>query len=145
MKKLSAVLIVLVLGLVLVAAFCINDRPRRRKESYPNPVLSRIRDNFKILHPRFGNVPLYEGDSSFTEDKKTITLCLRDPQSGSVYDMNTLMYVSLHELAHIITKEYDEHGPEYKKNFKMLLDHAQKLGIFDPTKGIEHNYCGIKE
>lgn len=109
----------------------------------PNhPVLNRIRDNFRLLDPKYSEIPMMEGTSSYTENKETITLCLRKPENGEFYDMNTLMYVSLHELAHVTTKSHG-HGAEFKKNFSILLRRAARIGIYDPRKPIPTRYCGI--
>ena len=57
--------------------------------------------------------------------------------------MNTLMYVALHELAHVVNSTHG-HDDEFKKNFAKLLERATQLGIYDPTKPLPEYYCGVK-
>jgi IS1 family transposase len=109
------------------------------------PMLQLVRQNFAKINPKYDKIPLYEGGSSYTEDKNSIVLCLKDPHTGSMYDANTVMYVALHELAHVISKTYsvESHNDEFKKNFQNLLNRAQQLGMYNPNKPIPPNYCGI--
>lgn len=107
-----------------------------------NPILERIRYNFARINPAYAKIPLREGNSSFTENKEIITLCLKNPDTGKYYDMNTLMYVSIHELAHVLTKSQG-HTDEFKSKFAIILKQAAKLGFYDPRKPIPQTYCGV--
>jgi hypothetical protein len=113
----------------------------RQYFSSNNPILSEVRANFSKLDPEYSKIPLREGDSAYTENKEVITLCLADPESKKQYDLNTIMYVAIHELAHVVSKNTG-HGPEFKKNFSMLLKLAAKKGVYDPRKSIPASYCG---
>ena len=113
-----------------------------KDESDKHPVIKRIKDNFTKIDPVFSKIPIKSGDSAFTENKSVITLCLADPNNKKEYDMNTMMYVSLHELAHVITKSQG-HTSEFKDNFSKLLRFGNKLGFYDPSKPMPTNYCGI--
>ena len=66
-------------------------------------------------------------------------------KNGQYYDYNMLMYVSLHELAHAFSKTVDENhtSKEFKTNFKDLLNKAQQLNLYDPTKPLIYDYCGL--
>ena len=66
--------------------------------------------------------------------------------SGSLrLDLNTLTFVALHELSHIMTKSIG-HKTEFWDNFKFLLNIAKEAGIHDPTdyKQAPQEYCGMK-
>ena len=54
------------------------------------------------------------------------------------------MFVALHELTHIGTKDIG-HTPQYWKNFKFILENAVMQGIYDPIdyKKEPQNYCGM--
>jgi hypothetical protein len=54
-----------------------------------------------------------------------------------------LMYVSLHELAHAFSNSVDEDhvSDEFKNNFRMLLQKGQQLGLYDPNKPLNYDYC----
>lgn len=145
--NMSIILLLSIIGITLFVVFIFNITAKSHKDddTKREPMLQIVRDNFIQLDPKFGNIPLYTGDSSYTEDKSVITLCTKDPHTGTVYDKNTIMFVALHELAHVITKKYDinEHGEEFRQNFSMLLNRAEKLGFYDKTKQIPPNYCGL--
>jgi hypothetical protein len=112
--------------------------------SSKHPLLDRIRESFSVIDPKYAKIPMQIGGSAYTENKEVITLCLKDPMSGKYYDYNTLMYVSLHELSHVITPpKYEEHGEEFKKNFSRLLSIAASKGIYNPKKAIPATYCGV--
>lgn len=131
-----------VLTLLGVAIFFITRPPR--DDTDKEPMLLKVRQNFSLLDPDYTKIPLAEGGSSYTENKSAITLCLRDPETGELYDINTIMYVALHELAHVISKNHG-HGSEFKDNFEKILKKAASIGIYDPTRSIPSNYCGITD
>lgn len=131
------VIVILVILIVILLV-----RKQRSRYSHDHPILDRIRENFGKLDPEYKKIPLRVGDSAYTEDKSVITLCLQDPGSGKYYDMNTLMYVSLHELAHVISKDAIQHKGSFPKNFANLLRDAARMGIYDPRKPIALQYCG---
>jgi hypothetical protein len=131
--------ILCVLFLLAVAAFSFSKRSYFNEK---HPVLDQIRERFAMIDPKYAKIPLQSGDSAYTENKEVITLCLVDPTTGKYYDMNTLMYVALHELAHVISKN-EGHGEEFKKNFAMLLREAATKGIYDPNKPIPSTYCKV--
>ena len=73
-----------------------------------------------------------------------IKLCLIDPKTKQpITDLNTTMFVLIHELAHIMTKQIG-HPPEFWNNMKILLQHASNLGIYTYINYRETPvwYCG---
>ena len=80
-------------------------------------------------------------DRSFSYMKRSIYLVLKKP-SGETFDENTLVYVGLHELGHVLCAKMDgdEHGPEYQLVFSRLLSIAQEKGYYDPAKGMDDTY-----
>jgi hypothetical protein len=89
--------------------------------------------------------------TTFTINKESIHICLRTRDNNQqLYDMNTLMYVILHELAHFCN--YDKnmnaihgHGEEFKRVFKLMVEEAIEAGVY---KYINYSvrpqeYCGI--
>ena len=75
-----------------------------------------------------------------------IVLCLRSKDmQQKLTDINTLMFVTLHELAHVATVSIG-HTKEYWSNFKFILKIAVKIGIYqniDYSKDPQP-YCGIE-
>ncbi len=126
---------VIVVGIILFIAL--------KPHGPPHPKIKDIKEQLKKINPKFSQIPMREGKSAYTENKSIVFLCLKDPKTGEYYDMNTLMYVTLHELAHVVSKGYG-HGQEWKNNFTKLLNQAHRSGIYDPSQPIVKNYCGIK-
>lgn len=135
-KVLVVVVIIVFLGI------CTYALSPRSYYSSNNPKLAEVRANFSKLNPEYGKIPLREGDSAYTENKEVITLCLVDPDTSTYYDMNTIMYVALHELAHMISKGHG-HGDEFKANFASLLRDGARVGIYDPRIPIPSTYCKV--
>ena len=60
-------------------------------------------------------------------------------------DENTLTFVAIHELSHIASESIG-HNDEFWKNFKFLLEYAEKIKIYKPIdyKKNPKNYCGMR-
>jgi hypothetical protein len=78
-------------------------------------------------------------------------ICLRDKNDPPAYpfvDMNTVMFVVLHEMAHLMTAELSsgKHTPEFWANFRRLLEDASRIGIYTPVNYAKSpvDYCGMK-
>ena len=137
----QGVLIILIFSVALVAtAWSFSQRSYFNEK---HPLLDQIRANFAKINPKYGEIPLRSGDSAFTENKEVITLCLINPDTKQPYDINTLMYVALHELAHVISTS-SGHNEEFKKNFALMLKKGAELGFYDPKKPIPVTYCAVK-
>lgn len=142
MRSKSGTVIIVVLSFAVLVIYCIA--PVYRDESSSNPTLKQVKANFTKLDPKFSDIPLRTGDSAYTENKKAITLCLADPDTNHHYDINTVMYVALHELAHVITpSNEEEHGEAFKKNFSNLLRKATEKGVYNPRIPIPATYCKV--
>ena len=113
-----------------------------RVESFDDPLIDRIKNDLLLVDPRVSELTFKASNESFTEDKKHVFLCLKD-KNGNYYDYNMLMYVSLHELAHAFSQSVDEEhtSAEFKNNFKILLDKAHQIGVYDPNKPLNYDYC----
>ncbi|RLJ01280.1 MAG: hypothetical protein DRP08_05700 [Candidatus Aenigmatarchaeota archaeon] len=138
----DSIILIICLG-VIVAIISILILYHRNVSS-KHPTIRSIRRRLSYINPNFLKIPIKIGSSAYTENKSVIYVCLDHPVTGERYDMNTLMYVTLHELAHVITPNYDNHGKEWQNNFIDLLNKAQKLGLYDPLKSIPKDYCAIE-
>ena len=85
--------------------------------------------------------------TAFSENKgEKIAFCLNTKREGvsNMIDEHTLMFVAIHELAHVCTKSIG-HKTEFWDNFKFLLENAKDANIHLPvdykTKPAE--YCGM--
>jgi hypothetical protein len=75
-----------------------------------------------------------------------LIVCLRQKATNQILDLNTLLYVIIHEASHIMLKNTIGHTKDFWKNFKWLLGEAVEAGIYTsvdygktPVK-----YCGIE-
>lgn len=84
--------------------------------------------------------------TTYTVNKgEKMVFCLRTRDSqDNVHDINLLTFVAIHELGHVMTKSTG-HTPEFDKNFKFLIQHAVKAGIYRPIdyRANPQPYCGI--
>tara|TARA_B100001063_G_C16727742_1_gene537427 strand:+ start:692 stop:1288 length:597 start_codon:yes stop_codon:yes gene_type:complete len=85
--------------------------------------------------------------TAYSENKgEKIALCLRkkNKENSSLIDLNTLTFVAIHELSHIMTLSIG-HEPEFWENFKFLLINAETIKIYKPVdyKKSPQPYCGI--
>jgi len=75
-----------------------------------------------------------------------IVFCLRSKDSKSeIIDLNTIMFVAIHELAHLMTKSIG-HKPEFWENMKFLLEIGIELGVYTKQDFAKNpvKYCGTK-
>jgi hypothetical protein len=89
------------------------------------------------------NLVMIEDKESCTINKSTIHLCTKDPQNGQEYDKNTLMFVVLHELAHVLCEDIG-HSEKFSAINTSLLNYAVQKGLYDPSKPFVKNYCNLK-
>lgn len=84
--------------------------------------------------------------TAYSENKgEKIAFCLNKQKNGSrLIDLNTLTFVAIHELAHVMTVSIG-HKPEFWNNFKFLLENAKEANIYNPIDYKENpaDYCGM--
>jgi hypothetical protein len=108
-------------------------------------------DDVRIKHveKRFDPDSVSEGShetgyTSYSVNKgEKIVVCMRQ-KDNSFVKKNELMYVVIHELAHLSTDEIG-HTPTFWENFKFLLNEAVKQGLYTYVNYAVHPspYCGI--
>ena len=84
--------------------------------------------------------------TAYSENKgEKIAFCLNKTKDGDrLIDLNTLTFVALHELSHIMTESIG-HKQDFWQNFKFLLTNAKEAGIYNPIdyKKNPKQYCGM--
>lgn len=83
-------------------------------------------------------------DTSYTIDKgEKLMMCLRG-KSGLIHDPHTIMFVALHELAHIGNENWG-HESDFWEVFKFILKEARESGIHTPVDYSKRpiRYCGL--
>ena len=85
--------------------------------------------------------------TAYSENKgEKLAFCTTTTKEGNkLIDENTLMFVALHELSHIMT-ESTGHTTEFWQNFKFLLENAVEFNIYEPInyKKNPKDYCGMQ-
>lgn len=86
--------------------------------------------------------------TAYSENKgEKVAFCLNQKKedNNNLIDEDTLLFVAIHELSHIMTKSIG-HKSEFWVNFKFLLDNAKEAGIHEPVdyKKKPQEYCGMK-
>lgn len=91
---------------------------------------------------------MQSADTSYSENKgQKIVVCLRDktkPPTYPLIDQNTIMFVMLHEMAHLMTETIG-HTQEFWTNFRRILEDAVKVGVYTPVNYASRPtpYCGM--
>ena len=115
------------------------------KKTYPD------RKNVQRLVSNFNPKKIYEtlptsSYTAYSENKgEKLAFCTTTTKEGNkLIDENTLTFVALHELAHVMTKSIG-HTDEFWENFRYLLEHAENIQIYHPIdyKKNPQEYCGM--
>ena len=109
-----------------------------------NADVRRLEQNFDPNNISEGSSE--SGYTSYSINKgEKVILCIRQKGTNELVDKNVLMYVTIHELAHLMTEEIG-HTDTFWNNFKFILSEAVTIGLYtkqdyakEPVK-----YCGIK-
>jgi hypothetical protein len=83
--------------------------------------------------------------TSYSVNKgEELVFCLRSKINNKLHNINDIMYVAIHEIAHIGCPEIG-HTPLFKKINKFLLERALKKGLytFENYRKTQKEYCGI--
>tara|TARA_B110000046_G_scaffold137092_1_gene143344 strand:- start:23619 stop:24215 length:597 start_codon:yes stop_codon:yes gene_type:complete len=109
-------------------------------------------DNVKRLHKNFRPQTISEilptsKYTAYSENKgEKMAFCTTVTKEGdNLIDENTLSFVGIHELSHIMTKSIG-HNDEFWENFKFLLTIAKKHNLYTPIdySAKPQEYCGMK-
>jgi hypothetical protein len=117
------------------------------QSAFPDkPQVKRLLQRFKADPDRIlESTPDAEHTSYSVNKGEKVHLCLRQRQGGdeSLVNENVMVFVSLHEMAHMITDSIG-HEPEFWNNFGWLLKEAEKIGAYQYQDFKAHpvRYCG---
>ena len=116
------------------------------REEYPNNTsVQRLK--------KFNPDKVYEGfpdpeskNTSYSINKgEKLIFCLRSGEDeNQLHDINLIMFVALHELAHIMSVSTG-HNKEFYDNFTFILNKASEMGYYNPInyKKKPTEYCGM--
>lgn len=129
----------------------IHDNLNRLISHYKNDPSAMGDPRVKVMVERFNPDSMCENDltadsTSYSENKgEKIVVCLRDKAPPhKLVDENTVMFVILHEMAHLMTTTVG-HTPEFWANFKRILQDAIQVGIYKEVNYTRQPtaYCGM--
>ena len=105
--------------------------------------ISMLKNNFNP--DKLSETGLGAKYTSYSVNKgEEIAICVRQPDNTFIDD-NTVMFVVIHELAHVMTKSVG-HTQEFWDNMAYLLERAEELKIYVPKNYKESpvDYCGME-
>lgn len=129
----------------------IQQNIRKLLQNYKDDPAAMADPRVNTMVTRFKPENMSENDiddenTSYSENKgEKIVVCLRDKQKPyPLADENTIMFVILHEMAHLMTTTVG-HTPEFWANFKRILHDAVQCGIYTPVNYARQPtaYCGM--
>ena len=133
--------------------YCVRERAKlelaadllARTTQKLNKLVAHMKENLpehsitKLFIERYNPKKIYETlptseYTAYSENKgEKLAFCLdtKKNSQGQLIDENTLMFVALHEIAHIGTKDVG-HTDKYWNNFKFIIEQAKEIGIYVP-------------
>ena len=117
--------------------------------TYPEKLqVKQLKQNFKPDPSRISeSTPDAEHTSYSVNKGESVHFCLRQRQGNneSLVKENIMIFVALHEMAHMVTPTIG-HGPDFWNNFGWLLKIAEDQGIYTYEDFSAHpvSYCGVK-
>lgn len=112
-----------------------------KQNNYPDKVRAdRLYERFQGIQIK--ETSPNEKSAAYTINKGDISICLE--KNGKPNDINVCFFVTIHELAHIMSESIG-HGPEFKENFTYLLKQAVRENLYIPDNFAKKNYdfCGV--
>ena len=134
----------LIKRLFKLKTYLVEKHLNNLKDKWGNYIL-QLNENFNEM-----KTSIYETDpsSSFTSYSvnkgEELAFCLRDKDTNKLHDINTLMYVGLHEISHIACPEIG-HGDLFKEIFKYFCLEAININIYKAQDYSVNpiRYCGM--
>jgi hypothetical protein len=114
-----------------------------------HPEDARVKRLVSGFNPKKVNETLPTSElTAYSENKgEKLAFCLNTEKNAgdNLIDINTLTFVALHELSHIMTESIG-HKQDFWQNFKFLLQNAKEANIYNPIdyKKKPQEYCGMK-
>ncbi len=133
----SSIIYILIILTILIAFYLISVPAKTE-----NFMIVDVKERLSKIDPTFSRFDIREGETAYTEDKTTIYLCLND-ENGKPYPMNTLLYVALHEISHVLNTKSYGHDKNFSDIFDKLLCRAARLGVYDPNSRHPEMYAGV--
>ena len=109
------------------------------------------KENVHLLKENYNSKTLQEAPEnsphvSYSVNKgEKLAICLRNKKDNKITDINTIMFVTIHELGHIMCISKG-HTDEFWSCMKFILEVAEELGSYTPInyKEAPKKYCGME-
>ena len=88
-------------------------------------IIEDLRSDVSRIFPKIDRIKILPGKSNFTKNKKVIYLRLAD-ENNKPYNVNSLMYILIHELAHCECSEYGHTAKFYEIHGALLEGYKSK-------------------
>jgi hypothetical protein len=144
-KSIKISLYVVISGIVIFLITMLFIKIKENLLPY-DPKVDELKRKLALVHPKAKQLQFYTDKKSYTINKKKMHLCVKD-ENNEYYDDNMLIYVSLHELSHVLCNEIG-HTPKFWAIFEDILDKAEKVidpvtnkPVYNPNGVINKNYC----
>ena len=128
----------------LVNYSCSNSESSNNKDDiFVNQFSQTIKNKFNYIifresteNNKFTSYSINKGEE--------IVFCLRSKENDKLHDINELMYVAIHEIAHVGCPEIG-HTPLFLRINKILLRQGIECGVYKYKNYSQNpeNYCGI--
>lgn len=132
---------------IIVRIYKLRNYLKNNKDKYPNQI-----DCIELLEKNLNEdrTQIYENSTSsdytsYSVNKgEEIVFCLRSKKTNKLHDINLMMYVAIHEMAHIGCFEIG-HTKLFKEIFAFYLKIAIELDIYKYDNYDENpvEYCGM--
>jgi hypothetical protein len=114
---------------------------KKEYEEYKESLI-RMKNNF-----RPDNISESSPNNNYTSYSinkgEKIVFCIRSKKTGELVDINTMMFVAIHEMGHLMSESVG-HTPEFWKNMKYLLHRGEEIDIYKHINYSDESveYCG---
>lgn len=132
---------------IITRMYKLRNHLVRNKDNFPE-----FKDSISLLETNlsekrtniYENAPTSEYTSYSVNKGEEVVFCLKSKKTGELHKINLLMYVAIHEMAHIGCHEIG-HTNLFKNIFEFYTKESIKIGIYKyddyDTNPVE--YCGM--
>jgi predicted metal-dependent hydrolase len=132
---------------IIIRMFKLRNKLIKEKDKYPD-----FKEYIELLENNFNDsrTKIYENDpsselTSFSVNKgEEVGFCLKSKKNGDLHKINLMIYVAVHEMAHMACPEIG-HGDLFKKIFRFLTLRAIDMKLYEKEDYSNNpvEYCGM--
>lgn len=115
------------------------------EKKYPNDErIKRLQVNY--IPENVCESAAHDKNTSYSVNKgEKVVFCIRSKEDDKLEDLNTLMFVAIHEMGHLASGTIG-HNKEFWDNFEFLLREAIDIGLYEKVEYSKNpkSYCGIQ-